>query len=353
MKKVISILLVLSLLLSLSACAPSAAQSVSPQAEPEPTAQATVPESETVPQSLYPMTLTDQAGRQVTIPSEPHRIVSSYYITTSAMIALGLPGRMAGVEAKPEKRAVYRLSAPELIELPTVGTAKELDLECCISLNPDLVVLPLKLKSVVPQLEQMDIPVLLVNPESMELLLEMTDLIAAAANVPEQAQALRDFVSTQKNRLTGLSGETPAVYLGGNSAFLSTAGSKMYQSGLIDLAGGQNVAADLTDTYWAEVSYEQLLAWDPEYIILAADAAYTVEDVLEDPNLSDCRAVRSGNVFHIPNNVESWDSPIPSGILGALWLASVLHPDEITPEETNEIITSFYNQFYGFTYTAE
>ena len=37
---------------------------------------------------------------------------------------------------------------------------------------------------------------------------------------------------------------------------------------------------DSTDTYWANISYEQLLAWNPDYIIIAADATYSVDDVI-------------------------------------------------------------------------
>ena len=47
----------------------------------------------------YPVTLTDQAGREVTIENKPEHIVSGYYISTSACIALGLSDRMAAVEA--------------------------------------------------------------------------------------------------------------------------------------------------------------------------------------------------------------------------------------------------------------
>ena len=45
-----------------------------------------------------------------------------------------------------DSRPIYSLAAPELLELPSVGTAKEFDLEGCAALEPDLVVLPLKLK---------------------------------------------------------------------------------------------------------------------------------------------------------------------------------------------------------------
>lgn len=358
MKKLISVLLAFAMLLSLAACAKdnsaSAATTVPTEAAPtEAAAIETAPPetepAETEAPAAYPVTLTDQAGREVTVAAEPARIVCGYYISTSAVIALGLKDRLVGIEAKADKRAIYKLSAPELIDLPNVGTAKEFDLEGCIALEPDLVILPLKLKNAAESLEALGIPVLLVNPESQELLLSMVDLIAQATGTQENAQALRTFVQEQTDVLSGITGEAPTVYLGGNSSFLSTAGANMYQSGMIAQAGGSNVAAELTDTSWAEISYEQLLAWDPEYIILASDAAYTVEDVLNDENLADCRAVVNGNVFHLPGDVEAWDSPVPSGILGSLWLASVLHPDMVTPDAASAAAAAFYEQFYGFT----
>ena len=99
--------------------------------------------------------------------------------------------------------------------------------------------------------------------------------------------------------------ETPSVYLAGNSSLLSTAGDAMYQSDLIRLAGGVNAASEITDTYWAEISYEQLLTWNPEYIILASDADYTVDDVMADANLANCTAVVDGNVYQMPNRAEA------------------------------------------------
>ena len=126
MKKVM--ILLLTLVLLLSACAQSGTVPTQPSEE------------------AYPMTLTDMAGRTVTLNAKPEKLVSGYYISTSALIALGLEDNLVGVEAKADKRAIYRLSAPQLVDLPSVGTAKEFDLEGCIALQPDLVILPLKLK---------------------------------------------------------------------------------------------------------------------------------------------------------------------------------------------------------------
>ena len=331
MKKILSLLLCLALLLSLTAVA----------------------SAENVENTQYPVTLTDQAGRKVTIQEEPQRIVSGYYISTSALIALGLQDKLVGIEAKAAKRPIYQRSAPQLMDLPNVGTAKEFDLEGCAALEPDLVILPLKLKDAAKTLEDLGFPVLLVNPEDQAQLEEMISLIAAATNSQSSAQALLDFTAAQEALLEKtLEGtRTPSVYLAGNSALLSTAGDAMYQSDMIRLAGGVNAAAELTDTYWVEISYEQLLAWDPDYILLASDAGYTVEDVLADPNLADCAAVKNGNVFKMPGKAEAWDSPVPSGILGAVWLANLLHPEAFTEEDCAEVIDEYYETFYGFTYS--
>ena len=300
-----------------------------------------------------PVTLVDQAGREVTIEDVPERLVSGYYISTSLLIALGLEDQLVGIEAKAAKRPIYRLSAPELIDLPNVGTAKEFDLEGCAALEPDLVILPLKLKNAAETLEALGIDVLLVNPEDQERLMGMMDLIADATGTAEQVQKLKDFTARQEKLLEEKLADTekPTVYLAGNSSMLSTAGNAMYQSDMIRLAGGVNAAADIADAYWVEISYEQLLAWDPEYIILASDASYTVEDVLADPNLSACQAVQNGRVHKLPDKAEAWDSPVPSAILGAVWLANVLHPEQFTNEECQALINEYYETFYGFTYS--
>lgn len=363
MKAIVSLALSAALALSLAACggmfsgqesdSASVSSPVSSEGQPSTPAAETPDTAAGAAETVYPVTLTDQAGREVTIDSEPTRLISSYYISTSMIIALGLQDELVGVENQPDSRPVYSLSAPELLDLPTVGTAKQLDLETCAALEPDLVILPLKLKDSAVSLEELGIPVLFVNPEDQQLLDEAITLIGTATNTQDRARQLIDFASGQQAHLDDvLSGvDRPRVYLGGNSDFLNTAGAAMYQSDLITMAGGSNVAAEISDTYWAQTSYEQILTWDPEYIILASDATYTVEDVLGDENLAGCTAVKNGNVYQIPGDAEAWDSPVPGGILGAVWLAGVLHPEQCPESETMAMIDEFYQTFYGFTYS--
>jgi iron complex transport system substrate-binding protein len=303
--------------------------------------------------SAFPMTVTDQAGRTVTIEKCPEKLVSGYYISTSMLIALGLEDKLVGIEAKANQRPIYKLSAPELINLPNVGTAKAFDLEGCLKLTPDLVILPLKLKSAAENLEKLGVDVLLVNPEDQELLMEMLELLSEATGTTTRAKSINDFIARQEKYLNDtLKGTTaPTVYLAGNSSLLSTAGDAMYQADMIRMAGGKNVAASLTDTYWSEISYEQLLTWNPEYIILASDATYSVDDVLNNKSLADCTAVKNKNVYQLPDKAEAWDSPVPGSILGALWLANILHEENVSDAECAARIDAYYEMFYDFTYS--
>lgn len=364
-KKQLSIILICTMLAVLTACGTDSATTT--QSTTESTTAASVSESASseevseelsseessteadAEQTVYPVTVTDQAGREVTIEKEPSSIVSGYYISSSLLIALGLKDKVVGIEAKADKRPIYKLAAPELTELPNVGTAKEFNLETCAALSPDLVILPMKLKDAAQSLTDLGITVLLVNPESQDLMTEMINTIATATNTNSEAAKLLAYIDSQKNMLTSaLSGVEPeSVYLAGNSSFLSTAGPSMYQSSIIELAGGKNAADSITDTYWAEISYEQFLAWDPSYIIIASDAEYTVDDVMNDPNLAECTAVKNSHVYAIPGDMEALDSPVPAGILASVWLAGILHPDQVSADTYTTEITNYYETFYG------
>lgn len=348
-KRVLSLILAAAMALSLAACSNPGKSSSGSAASQSASSASSQADSSTQSEAAFPVTVTDAAGREVTIEEEPEKLVSGYYITTSMLIALGHADKLVGIEAKADTRPIYALAAPELLELPSVGTAKEFDLEGCAALEPDLVILPLKLKDTVPALEELGLTVITVNPESLEELNETIKLLVAAIGDPMKGWELLDYNQQTQEFLAEILAdvEKPRVYLAGNSSYLSTAGAAMYQNTLLELGGGENVAAELEDTYWADVSYEQLLSWNPEVIIMASDAAYSKDELLADPQLQQLDAVKNGRVYAMPSAFESWDSPVPSALVGSRWVASVLHGEEYDFEQFRADAADFYQQFYG------
>jgi len=280
------------------------------------------------------------------------RIVSGYYISSSMCIALGLSDRLVGIEARAETRPIYAMAAPQLLELPNVGTARDFNLEACLALNPDLVILPSRLRDVADTLTEMDIAVILVNPESFGEIIEMMDLVGKAAGVGERATQLITFIESTHQELHALTADIikkPTVYVSGVGSWLTTAPKDMFQSSLVEMAGGLIASREIEENSWIEISYEQLLAMNPEVILIPAEASYEIEDILSDSAISQIDAVKNNRIYQMPSHFEAWDSPIPASMLGAKWLLNTLHPDVYSDESLQNAIAGFYAEFYGIT----
>lgn len=297
----------------------------------------------------FPITVTDQAGREVVIEKPAERVVSSYYISTAIVIALGKEDSLVGIEMKADTRELYKRAAPELLELPAVGSGKGINVEETANLTPDVVILPAKLKDAAGQFELLGIPVLVVDPETQENFNECVLLLGEVLGTGEQAETLLAYYTEKTEevkRLTQDVTERPSVYLSSGSSYLRTCTSEMYQNEVIKLAGGRNVSEELTGDYWAEISKEQLLSWNPEYILPVSYAEYAIEDITGDSSLSQIDAIREDKIFVFPSALEPWDYPTPSSILGILWLTHTLHPELYEKESYIEDAGEFYKQFF-------
>ncbi len=352
--KYISLLLTLILILASFASCGAPQESESTQVESNSTqveSESGAQQEETTSEGTFPVTITDHLDREITIEQKPERLVSGYYVSTSMLISLGLKDSVVGIEAKADTRPIYSLAASEFLQLPNVGTAKEFNLEGCIELMPDLVILPVSLREQTVGLEEVGINVLYVNPENTALFEEAYMNIGKATGTQDRASEIISYshesLSELNEKIMGIEQET--LYLGGNSDFLSTAGAKMYQNTMIENAGCINVAAEIEDTYWANVDYEQILRYNPEFIILAAAADYSVQDVLNDTSISSVSAVLTNDVYAMPGNIEAWDSPLPASFLGSLFIASSIYPDAYTAEDFSAKVTEFYETYYAFT----
>ena len=302
------------------------------------------------------MTVVDQLGRTVEVPREINRIVSSYYISSSLLIALGAEDKVVGLEMKADTREIYKKAAPEFLELPGVGTSKSISVEETLALKPDLVILPYRLEEFVEQFEALDIPVIVVEPESMDQFLESITLIGTAIGEEEKAEALLNYYEEKIAEISSLTEgleERPRVYMSGGSSAFTTCTSNMYQNDLIHLAGGQNVSEALTDGYWANVSAEQILAWDPEFIFNVNYASYDISELTKDAQLAPVSAIKENRVYTFPSVLEAWDYPTPSSILGILWLTHQLHPELYSVEAYTKDAQDFYKTFYEIEITKE
>ncbi len=295
------------------------------------------------------VTVVDQTGREVQVPKDVNRVVSGYYISTYMALAMGAVDKLVGIEMKADTRPLYHKVAPQVIELPGVGTAKALNVETVLGLEPDLVILPAWLEETAQQLEDLGLATIVIEPEDLDSLAEAFLLMGKAMGCEERAQAIVDYYEEKVHEVQNLADgkeEKTRVYLAGSEPLRTVSGG-MYQHSIIELAGGRNVSAEVGEGYWANVSLEQVLAWDPEVIVLADYSESGIEQLNKDPKWSGVTAVKKGRVLRFPSPIEPWDSPGPSAVLGILWLTHVLNPDVYTQEQFEAEVSTFYGQFYG------
>ena len=119
------------------------------------------------------------------------------------------------------------------------------------------------------------------------------------------------------------------------------------------MAGGTCVSAELPGAKWADISAEQLAAWDPEVFFSVSYAAYTLDDLRNDAALSGLDAVRDNRLYTVPSEIEAWDYPQPSSILGLLWMAHILHPELVSQEEYVKEAQAFYQTYFGLEVSKE
>lgn len=357
-KRLLSLAVLSALLLQLlSGCAAGTQKSAQPSVAPSaPTAETASPEpSETEPAQPGPITVTDQAGREVTLEAPAEKIVSCYYLVTASLLTLGQKDKIVGIEMKAGSRELYKLCAPDFLDLPGVGSGKETNVEAIAALEPDLVLLPKKQLEAAETLTGLGIPTAVVEPETYESFCALLNMLGELCGCEDEASELTTYYDGVVDRVTGLTKdvEKPAVYLAGEASWLRTCAGGMYQREMIEMAGGSCVSQDIEGRTWADVSAEQLAAWDPEVIFAVQYAEYTLDDIRNDGALAGIKAVAEDRLYTVPSEIEAWDYPQPSSILGLLWMTHILHPDLVSEEDYVKEAQQFYQTYFGIEVTRE
>jgi iron complex transport system substrate-binding protein len=269
------------------------------------------------------------------------------------LLALGEKDNIKGLESKATTRAIYEKCGIDAKDsdkggIGGYGTKKAFETEKAAALNPDLIVLPYSLKDSADEISTAcSSPVIVVNPESNQLMSECITLLGKVTRNDERATQLNSYIENSITTMQSkVDSSTPTVYLAGTSGIVYTAGAKMYQNALITNSKATNVAASVAGSSWAEVSYETILSYNPDVIVISSDSSATVESVLADSNLSTLSAITNQKVYKMPSSYEAWDSPVPSAFLGTLWLAATYHTG-YSMDEFNATTKEFYKTFYG------
>lgn len=293
----------------------------SPVAVGSPPIAASPSRSATPGATTYPLAVQDIAGRRVTIPRRPERIVSPSPANTETLFALGLGGHLVGVDQSSDY-------PPEARDLPKIGTFSQPTLEAVLAASPDLVLAAnIHLRGAVPVLEARGVPVVVLNPVDLPAVLESFTLVGQITDSAVAAQRLREEqegrIATVETRLRGVT-TPPRVYVEITPKFVAV-GPNSYIGDLIARAGGSNIVTDRS-TQYPPLSAETIIGADPEVILLTDIGAEVTEaSVGERPGWAGISAVRNKRVTGIDPNLLNRAGP---RVVEALeFLARLCHPE--------------------------
>lgn len=271
----------------------------------------------------------DETGRRVKIPVEVRRIVSLAPNLTEIMYALRAEDRLVGASEYSDKPAAAK-------DKPRIGMPMNPSLEAIAGLKPDLVLATaINRWETADALRDMGIAVYGVEPHTVEETLESITHIGDVIGAEEEARTvvanLQQRLDTLKAKLAGDAPKRVLFVVWEDP--LITIGQRTFIADAVRWAGAESVVKTRQD--WPQVSLEEIVRLEPDYIVYAESGAESAEGIAaavrerlqelrEQHGWRNLRAVREGRVAVVSDEV---NLPAPGLIDAIEQLARQIHPE--------------------------
>ena len=306
--------------------------------------------------------ITDMAGRKVTVPAaENIESVFSAGQVAAIFLYMVAPDKLLGwnYELNDVEKSII---LDKYQDLPNFGMGDAVNYEAVIAANPTIAINSGKINDTMVSdcdalSESLGIPVVAVDNElnnSVEAFRFMGELLGVEDHAEELAQ-YAEQVFTDINALSDIPEEKKvSVYFGNGEDSLETAPRGSQHAQILDAINAVNVAdLELGDGSRVQISAEQLLAWDPDVIVVNGEPKAdksgnsAAEDILSNPDYASLKAVQDQKVYGTPNAPFSWvDRPAgPNRLIGMRWFSALIYPEYIKCD-INEEIHKFFDLFY-------
>lgn len=261
---------------------------------------------------------TDALGRNVEIKETPERVVSLAPAVTEILFELGLDEKIVGVSEFCNYPAIA-------LEKPKMGDFLNPNIELIVAAEPHIVFVAAGLQEeLIERLEQLGITVFCLDAENVDQVIKNVQMTGEIMGVSEVAQTLADEMQSRVDAIVfKVEGqERPIVFFEVWYEPLMTAGPNSFIDNLIELAGGQNLAAD-ADSRFLQLSMEILFERDPD-IYIATDFQ-SINDIKTRPRYENLTAVQTGRVYTIDDDIIN--RPGPRVVQGLEEVARIIHPE--------------------------
>jgi ABC-type Fe3+-hydroxamate transport system substrate-binding protein len=200
-------------------------------------------------------------------------------------------------------------------------------MEKIVALGPDLVLMVARLNrpETIRQLEDLSLPVFVVDPQGLEGILKMVRSVGEAIHRDVEARTLVKQLAQKRDaaiaRVKGL--PRPKILVVVWYEPVLTVGSKAFITDAIAAAGGVSVTADIPQA-WPQISMEEVLRRSPDFLLLIKElhGGITLDVLKAHAGWDRLDAVRNARVIYVDERMEL---PSPSVFDALDELARALH----------------------------
>lgn len=237
--------------------------------------------------SAYPMTFQNY-GREVIVTQKPQKVLTLGPNCTELFVALGLGDYVIGRSLINHSRGPLEEYADVVNSIPKLNYSSATR-EAVLTSGADFIyALDWEISEEGCNIEEVNQYGMNVYVNSATTLEEQYQEILDIGKVFGVEDTAESFVEDQKNRIKAvqdkLKDKEPIkvlVYDSGNDGVFTCSGSN-FESLLINLAGGKNIFDDLTEKQWITVSYEEIIARNPDVILIHDYDSPSVEEKIKE-----------------------------------------------------------------------
>lgn len=275
-------------------------------------------------------TLADMAGRELVLDAPLTRVIALNPADCEILYALGAQDVLVG-------RGEYCNYPEDVLSLPSVNSGAQTNIEQILALQPEVIIMSKMAQTVeqVEALEKAGVRVVISDAQSLEGVYEAIALLGELTGREEAAEALAqemrsgfDAIRQQAQTIE----KTVYFEVSPLEWGLWTSGKDTFLDELAQIVGLTNAFSDVTG--WAEISQEQVLERDPDYIVTTAayygEGELPVDEIASREGWQDLRAVKNGAIYNADADMTS--RPGPRLLDAAQALADFVHGMETEGE---------------------
>lgn len=299
-------------------------------------------------------TIVDMDGRSVSLPEKVARIVTvgPVPVLNGFLFAFGRQQSIVNGLPRELARKYQFVFAPDLAKKPILQSSSSgLAVEDIVALRPDLALT--MDRSATDRLSALGLPAVMLNWREPEDIKALMTLLGA---ILDEKQAAEDYVRYFDETLARIGTTLGSVDESKRPRVLYVNYRRLTQphriaEWWIPHAGGRSVTSDGRSEESVTFSLEQLIAWNPEVLIVADRGE--AELVAAEPRLRDLAAVRSGRVHVAPAGAHLWANRTIEQPLTVLWAASIIHPEKFSRAMLESEMSAFYERFFHVSLSKE